>query len=90
MTELFIHVDVPNFDRWYATYTSRQDLRLSQGIHDVAVFRDIDNGTHHCIHLHVDNFDRAMQFYRSPNFQAVLAEAGVTNIEFYGGDLQTQ
>ena len=88
MNTLFIHVEVPDFEHWYTTYLSRRELRLANGIHDVAVFRDIDNAQHYCIHLQVDDFDRAMQFYTSAAFQAILAEGGVMTIEFYGAELQ--
>jgi len=66
---LLIRIEMDDYDRWLATHYQHTEDRKSYGMMDGPVYRDIDNANAAMFHIHTENLERAMQWFRSDVFQ---------------------
>ena len=52
------------------------------------VYRDIDNSNSALFHIHVENLDRAMQWFRTDTFKEATKRATVVGRDFYLAEKQ--
>jgi hypothetical protein len=62
--------------------------RHSYGMTDGPVYRDIDNPNAALFHIHVENLDRAMQWFRTDTFKEATKRATVVGRDFYLAEKQ--
>ena len=69
MTDIMIRVEAEDYDAWLKTHYDHVEDRHSYGMTDGPVYRDIDNPNAALFHIHVENLDRAMQWFRTDTFK---------------------
>lgn len=83
MGNLIFTFEAPDFEHWLAVYQSREDLRRTEGIHEVGLYRSVRDERGVVLHLQVDNMDRALAFFSAPAFRTAQAQAGVAHVTVY-------
>ena len=70
------------------THYDHVEDRHSYGMTDKPVYRDIDNPNAALFHIHVENLDRAMQWFRTDTFKEATKRATVVGRDFYLAEKQ--
>lgn len=89
MTELIARVEVENFETWLHIHRSNTENRREYGMTDGPVYRDIDNPSAVLVHTHVEQLDRALQWFGSATFKEANAKSTATGREFYIAEKQS-
>ena len=88
MTDIMIRVEAEDYDAWLKTHYDHVEDRHSYGMTDGPVYRDIDNSNSALFHIHVENLDRAMQWFRTDTFKEATKRATVVGRDFYLAEKQ--
>ncbi len=88
MTDIMIRVEAEDYDAWLKTHYDHVEDRHSYGMTDGPVYRDIDNSNSALFHIHVENLDRAMQWFRTDTFKEATKRATVVGRDFYLAEQQ--
>ena len=88
MTDIMIRVEAEDYDAWLKTHYDHVEDRHSYGMTDGPVYRDIDNSNAALFHIHVENLDRAMQWFRTDTFKEATKRATVVGRDFYLAEKQ--
>ena len=83
MTDIMIRVEAEDYDAWLKTHYDHVEDRHSYGMTDGPVYRDIDNPNAALFHIHAENLDRAMQWFRTDTFKEATKRATVIGRDFY-------
>ena len=83
MTELMTRVQVTDFDTWLHIHRSNTEQRREYGMTDGPIYRDIDDPNAALVHLHVDDLDRALQWFGSEAFKAASARSTAIGRDVY-------
>ena len=85
---IMIRVEAEDYDAWLKTHYDHVEDRHSYGMTDGPVYRDIDNSNAALFHIHVENLDRAMQWFRTDTFKEATKRATVVGRDFYLAEKQ--
>jgi hypothetical protein len=85
---IMIRVEAEDYDAWLKTHYDHVEDRHSYGMTDGPVYRDIDNPNAALFHIHVENLDRAMQWFRTDTFKEATKRATVVGRDFYLAEKQ--
>ena len=77
MPDIMIRVEAEDYDAWLKTHYDHVEDRHSYGMTNGPVYRDIDNPNAALFHIHVENLDRAMQWFRTDTFKEASMRATV-------------
>lgn len=88
MAELMVRVEAESFDAWLATHYDHVADRKAHGMADGPVYRDIDDPNAALFHIHVEDMERAMEWFRSETFRRATKRATVTRRELYTAELK--
>ena len=80
---IVIHVEAENFDQWFPAHDGQQEARKAYGITDGPFYRDSTNPNKALVHLNVENIDRAMEWFKSAEFQGAAKRAGNVRREIW-------
>jgi len=70
---------VKDYATWRPLYDNDSAMRLSHGIHKIAIGRDADNPNKVLIAMQTDDVQKAKEFSASPELKAVMDKAGVVS-----------
>ena len=90
MPEMMARIEAEDFERWLRSHRSQADKRRSYGMTDGPIYRDLDDPNAAFVHIHVEDLDRAGQWFRTAEFTQATRQAGVIRREFYLADRQQQ
>jgi len=85
---IMIRVEAEDYDAWLKTHYDHVEDRHSYGMTDGPVYRDIDNPNAALFQIHVENLDRAMQWFRTDTFKEATKRATVVGRDFYLAEMQ--
>ena len=83
MPEMMARVEVEDFERWLVNHRSQSGRRADYGMTDGPIYRDIDDARAAFVHLHVEDLDKAREWFRTEEFAQATKKAGVTGRTFF-------
>ena len=83
VNELIARVEVEDFDTWLQVHRSNAEHRSKYGMTDGPIYRDIDDPSAVLVHTHVEELDRALQWFGSEAFKQANAKSTAVGREFY-------
>lgn len=83
MQHLMVRVVSPNFANWKNVVNGTRQGLMEHGITSWTIYQDSDNPNAGMVHFVVEDMGRAMEFFRSAEFQKANADAKVSDREFY-------
>lgn len=83
MQDVMVRIEMQDYEAWLKVHYDYTQQRQSYGITGGPVYRDIDNPNAALFHIHVENLDRAMEWFGSETFKQATKQATVTGREFY-------
>ena len=83
---IIIRVEPEDFDRWLDAHNSCRELRSGYGMTDGPVYKDESDPTAVLVHLDVENLDRAMGWFQSPEFKDAAKRAGNARREVWAAN----
>jgi heme-degrading monooxygenase HmoA len=83
MTELIARVEVKDFETWLRVHRANATKRAEYGMTDGPIYRDVDNPNALLVHTHVDDLDRAQEWFNSEAFKAANRQSTAEGREFY-------
>ena len=86
MPDIMVRIEAEDYDAWLKTHYDHVDDRRSYGMTDGPVYRDNPNAA--LFHIHVEDLDRAMQWFRTDTFRAATQRATVQRRDFYLAERQ--
>ena len=69
---------VADFDKWLASYESRDSLRLANGIHSYVIGRGVTDPNMILVATKVDDIEKAKAFGKSADLKQAMQKGGVT------------
>jgi heme-degrading monooxygenase HmoA len=88
MAEIMARVEVGDFDAWLKTHLENSDNRRSFGMIDGPIYRDIDNSNAVFVHTHVEDLDRAMQWFETDAFKEATKRSTAIRRDFFLAEKQ--
>ncbi len=83
MPEMMARVEVEDFETWLVNHRSQSGRRADYGMTDGPIYRDIDDANAAFVHLHVQDLDKAREWFRTEEFSRATRNAGVTGRTFF-------
>lgn len=83
MPEMMARVEAEDFDVWLNTHREHSNDRASFGMTDGPIYRDIQDPKAALVHIHVEDLERAMQWFQSAAFKEATQRATVVRRDFY-------
>jgi heme-degrading monooxygenase HmoA len=84
--EILVRIEMEDFEKWLAVHYEHEEDRRVHGMVDGPVYRDIGNPNAALFHIHAEDMDRAISWFRSDKFREATQRATVTGREFYIGE----
>ena len=88
MPEIMVRIEMQDFDAWfqvpYEFLKRRKDFGMTEG----PVYRDVKNPNAALFHIHAEDLDRAMEWFKTDEFKEATKRAAVTGREFYVAEQQ--
>lgn len=88
MPDIMVRIEAEDFDAWLKTHYDHLDDRSSYGMTEGPVYRDIHNPNAALFHIHAEDIDRAMEWFRTDTFRNATQRATVQRREFYLAERQ--
>ena len=83
MQDIMIRIETDDFEAWKEQHYLHAANRSTYGIHDGPAYQDLDNPKAALFHIHVDDLDTAMLWFKSDTFREATKLAKVTGRSFY-------
>ena len=80
---IILRVTPEDYDTWYPQHAGQEEARKAYGMTDGPFYRDEANPNIALVHLNVEDMDRAMQWFKSDEFQGAAARAGKVDREIW-------
>ena len=88
MQHLMIRIEMSDYEAWLRVHYEHAADRVTYGMEDGPVYRDIDNPNAALFHIRTDDFERAMGWFRSDTFRQATQRATVVGRELYVAEQQ--
>ena len=69
---------VANFEKWKPVYNGHDTARLSHGLHNYIIGRDVNDSNTVLVALKADDITKAKAFAKDPGLKAAMQKGGVT------------
>ena len=83
MQDIMIRIETDDFEAWQEQHYLHAPNRSRYGITDGPAYRDLENPNAALFHIHVEDLDTAMGWFRSDTFKEASRLAKVTGRSFY-------
>lgn len=77
MPHLFVRHGIENFDAWKPAFDEDASNRISFGITQVGLHRDVDDPNKITAVFEVESVERAQEYLQSPELREGMEQAGV-------------
>ncbi len=77
MYHVIVRHRIGDYKKWRPVFDAHQSDRVSAGLHEPRVFRNVDRPEQVVIQLRCDNLRLAREFFNSDNLKQKMSEAGV-------------
>jgi heme-degrading monooxygenase HmoA len=88
MPDMMARVEAEDFDTWLSSHRSQSARRMTYGMTDGPIYRDVDNPNAAFVHIYVEDLARARQWFQTKEFTQATKQAMVIRREFYLAERQ--